>query len=99
LWGVLKGFGLGAWDMVTGLKDLWGLASGDAGTCAKYANLIQAFREDPGAMLKTIGQGIIAPIQEAWARGDYGEAAGRVVFEIVSAVVGDKGIGTSGPLC
>ncbi len=43
-------------------------------------------------------EGIKQPYVEAWSRGDYGEAIGMGVFEIVSLIFGAKGLGKAGKL-
>jgi hypothetical protein len=100
--GFFKGIGEGAVDFVVGIKDLavdaYGLITGDPETVAKYEQLIQAFQDDPLGTLKAIGEAVIAPIVEDWQNGRYGEAIGRGFFEVITTVVGDKGIGKLGKL-
>lgn len=49
---------------------------------------IAAAVKDPGAAWDAI----TAPVTDAWARGDYGEAVGIVTFSVVETVFGTKGV-------
>lgn len=94
--GFFKGVGEGAVDFVKGIwtlgGDIIGALTGNEATYAKYQQLWEALKEDPGGTLLAI----FDPIVEDWRAGRYGEAIGRGVFEIGSIVVGDKGLGKLG---
>ncbi|MBA3943779.1 MAG: hypothetical protein H0X37_04370 [Herpetosiphonaceae bacterium] len=100
--GFFKGFGEGAVDTVKGLWTLGSdgvkLAMGDQATRDKYGALIDAFKRDPGGTLLAMGKSFIAPAVDAWKSGNYGEAAGRVSFDIASFVVADHGLDKLGKL-
>ena len=100
--GFFKGIGEGAVDFVKGIGSLavdgFKLITGDQETRDKYAQLGQAFADDPLGTLKAIGEGIIEPMVTDWKEGRYGEAIGRGVFDIASTIIGDKGIGKLGKL-
>ncbi|MBA3947649.1 MAG: DNA/RNA non-specific endonuclease [Herpetosiphonaceae bacterium] len=100
--GFFKGFGEGAVDTVKGLWTLGSdgvkLAMGDQATLDKYGALVDAFGRDPGGTLLAMGKGFIAPAVDAWNSGNYGEAAGRVSFDIASFVVADHGLDKLGKL-
>ncbi len=71
--GVFKGIGLGAWDTVSGL---WTAVTHPIDTIKGLGYAVT----HPGELWDAIKK----PYTEAWAKGDYGEAIGRGVFEIAS---------------
>jgi len=114
--GVVKGFGKGAWDMakgvahlgktafylgnpVLGLVDPSGLHEA-VDTAMNLAKVGFAFSPvgmmlDPRGSLKTgvrTIEGIAKPYREAWAKGEYGEAIGRGIFDILTTI-GTDGLG------
>lgn len=100
--GVFKGIGEGVVDTVTGVGTLVvdgvKYAAGDEETRAKYAALVEAFKEDPLGTTKALAEAMVEPMVTDWQEGRYGEAIGRGIFEVVSTVGGPKGLDKLGKL-
>lgn len=94
--GFLKGFGDGIWDTITGFwslgTDLVKLIAGDDETWAKYEALIQAFQDDPVGVARALLGEMAEPILEDWRAGRYGEATGRLLYEVISTIGGPKAL-------
>lgn len=89
--GFFVGFAEAAYEAVTGLVtlvvDVIKVISGDEETRQKYLAIIEAFKADPIGTTKIILESIAEPIVEDWKAGRYGEAIGRVTFEILPAIL------------
>jgi Flp pilus assembly pilin Flp len=110
--GVFKGAGEGLWEMGTGLVDLgWNLgkASVKSGPLwffvdrdgweqqwQQNADVASYIWNNPGEVASGIWHGIVDPIAEDWNNGNYGEAVGRGVVEVLGAVFGGKGLNKLG---
>ncbi len=96
-------FGTGLWeggkDLVTGLGGMaqgaWNLTGGwvtnpeaSRQTVQTLKNVGNAVVENPGGVLDAV----VEPYKKAWREGRPGEAIGRGTFEVISAVVGTKGL-------
>ncbi len=96
-------FGVGLYeggkDLVTGLGGMaqgaWNLTGGwltnpDASrrTVETLKNVGSAVVENPGGVVDAVTE----PYKKAWAEGRPGEAIGRGTFEVLSVVVGTKGL-------
>jgi hypothetical protein len=56
------------------------------------AEVVGAIVEDPGLLVDAV----VDPIRDDWNNGNYGEAVGRGVAELLLAVVGTKGVDKAG---
>ena len=110
--GVFKGAGEGLWEMGTGLVDLgWNLGKASVKSSALWfvvdregweqqweqnAGVVSYVWNNPGEVASGIWHGIADPIAEDWRNGNYGEAVGRGVVELLGAVFGGKGLNKLG---
>ncbi|MFQ3632825.1 HNH endonuclease [Roseiflexus sp.] len=89
--GVVVGMFEGLYDTVVGLVtlvvDLVKIIAGDRGTQQKYAALIDALITDPLGTVGRVLWSIVEPIATDWQESRYGEAIGRVVFELLPAIL------------
>ncbi|MCS6912999.1 MAG: hypothetical protein RMK29_18415 [Myxococcales bacterium] len=98
--GFFKGLFEGAKDTVVGLWELGKSAfkvspvgwlidpQGAQQEVAKWGHVIQTVVTNPSTLWDAIKQ----PYVEAWHKGRYGEAIGRGAFELLTVVLGTKGV-------
>lgn len=96
--GFFKGLGNAAWGTVKSLGEMairtnpivstYELTTTGSNYSTEMAQGIWSAVKDPGAAWDAI----TAPLADAWNRGDYGEFAGMITFEVVAMVVGTKGV-------
>ena len=112
--GFFWGIGEGAVDTVVGIAtlardglalspitgDIYGLIDpeGRAEIQGRYQALLEAFVNDPLGTGGQMLQAIIEPVTTDWREGRYGEAIGRVVFEIGMIFVPGDEVGKAGAL-
>jgi hypothetical protein len=105
--GVVKGIGEGVWGMGEGLVQLgWGalnvsFKSGLLNALIDFEGFQQQWEQNigfvdhvvhnPGDVVSGLWHGITDPIVEDWNNGNYGEAVGRGLVEVVGIFVGPKG--------
>jgi hypothetical protein len=90
--GVVVGVGEGVGDLITGVaetaRDIVLLISGDEVTRALYRALLEALRNDFWGVMGALVQAFGEPIVTDWQEGRYGEAVGRMLFELLVALAG-----------
>jgi RHS repeat-associated protein len=87
--GYIKGLAAGGYETAKGLVHL-------ATNPTELVHLARAMVRDPGGTANAIYHGTVDPIEDAFERGEYGEAAGRAGFEVLSATLGPKGVTKAG---
>lgn len=94
-----RGVGEAGWETVQGVGSMakggWNLTGGwyfdpeaASGTWSGLKNTTSTVWNQPGVVWDSIKE----PYQREWAQGNYGAALGRGTFEVVSTVVGTKGL-------
>lgn len=84
-----------AWKGVGKTAEAGALYLGGAGDLANSGNVPGLPQQgEAGEILRGVRDGFIA--RDAFANGNYGEGIGEVSFNVLSSVIGTKGLGTAG---